>query len=59
MERPNAGTTICRGGAMDSKGEEWVHHIEMDNDYREQTFGWLATSIESFLKDNDLPVEPN
>ena len=59
VERPNAGTVVCRGGRLDINGEEWVERILDDGHYDKQTFGWIATSIESFLEENDLPVEPN
>ena len=59
VERPNAGTVVCRGGRLDINGEEWVESIMTDGHYDKQTFGWISTSIESFLEENDLPVEPN
>ena len=60
----NAGTeTVHDGypaiGRLCPLGSIWVTDLIDDGHYDKQTFGWIATSIESFLEENDLPVEPN
>ena len=58
MENAYAGLTGVGGATLDDDGVKWVESIPEDKYYK-QTFGWIATSIESFLEENDLPVEPN
>ena len=60
----NAGTeTVHDGdptiGRLCTLGSSWVTNLINDGHYDKQTFGWIATSIESFLEENGLPVEPN
>ena len=46
-------------GRLCTLGTSWVTNLINDGHYDEQTFGWIATSIESFLEENDLLVESN
>ena len=63
-EHINAGTeTVHDGdptiGRLCTLGSSWVIDLISDGHYDKQTFGWIATSIESFLEANDALGEPN
>lgn len=58
----NAGTEAVHDGfptigRLCPLGSSWVTDLINNGHYDKQTFGWIATSIESFLEENDVPNE--